>query len=70
MVFTPAKNAPLNVLDYKLERLLNFMRWNNSTETHIQCVKHEFKTIRDKIYLNAVLTDKEQERLESLNKVM
>ncbi|QOI66487.1 hypothetical protein [Erwinia phage FBB1] len=70
MVFTPTKNAPLNVLDYKLGRLVNFMRWNNCTESHINSVKNEFKNIRDKMYMNFTLTSREQERLESLNNVM
>lgn len=70
MVFTSTKLAPLNVFDYKLERLLNFMRRNDYSENHIQSIKREFKILRNKIYVNAVLTDNEQSRLEILNNVM
>lgn len=70
MVFTPSKNAPVNVISYKLERLINYSRWNNASEGQLHNLRNEFNQIIAKIQQNIELTDREQARLESLNKVM
>lgn len=70
MVFTPAKNAPVNVIKYKLERLINHMKWNNTSDFHLDDLRNEFEQIIAKIQQNIELTDREQKRLESLNMVM
>lgn len=70
MVFTPSKNAPVNVIRYKLERLINSMQWNNTSDFHLDDLRNEFNQIIAKIQQNIELTDREQTRLESLNNVM
>lgn len=70
MVFTPTKNAPVNVIKYKLERLINNMKWNNTSDFHLDDLRNEFEQIIAKIQQNIELTDREQKRLESLNMVM
>lgn len=70
MVFTPSKNAPVNVIKYKLERLINHMRLNSASDYHLRNLRNEFNEIIAKIQLNIELTPKEQTRLESLNNVM
>lgn len=70
MVFTPTKNAPLNVISYKLERLINYMKWNHASESQLHNLRNEFERIIAKIQQNIELTDREQTRLESLNMVM
>lgn len=70
MVFTPYKNAPVNVISYKLERMINYMRWNHASEYQLQILRAEFEEIIAKIQQNIKLTDRQQTRLESLNTVM
>lgn len=70
MVFTPSKNAPINVIKYKLERLINHMKWNHASESQLHNLRNEFERIIAKIQQNIELTDREQTRLESLNMVM
>lgn len=70
MVFTPTKFAPLNVFNYKLERLINYMRWNNASEYDLRVLREEFTQIRNKIEDKIGLTEREFSRVELLNKVM
>lgn len=70
MVFTPSKLAPLNVFNYKLERLINYMRWNHTSEDVLHNLRIEFTQIRNKIEDKIELTEREFSRLELLNKVM
>lgn len=70
MVFTPTKFAPLNVFNYKLERLINNLRANRTSEDVLHNLRIEFTQIRNKIEDKIELTDHEFGRLELLNKVM
>lgn len=70
MVFTPTKNAPLNVFDYKVERLLNFDRLNGATVEDLNYSKKIYAEIRSKLKFKHKLSDEDFCHLEILNKVM
>lgn len=70
MVFTPTKNAPLNVFDYKVERLLNFDRLNGATVEDLNYSKKIYAEIRSKLKFKYKLSDEDFCHLEILNKTV
>ncbi len=70
MVFTPTKNAPLNVFDYKLERLLNLDKSEGATPEDLDYSRKIYASIRNKLKFNSALTTEDICHLEILNKVM
>lgn len=70
MVFTPTKLAPLNVFDYKVERLLNLDRLQGATKEDLEYSRNCYSALRIKIKSGIKLTDNEFLYLELLNKVM
>lgn len=70
MVFTPIKNAPLNVFDYKVERLINSMKWTDVEASDLEMLRLEYNNIRCKLKSNFTMTNEEIRLLDLLNKVM